>query len=134
MAQRGRDPLPRDQAPGVRENLPMQSPFTLDADGLTLAVRLTPRASRTGLDGVRTKADGRPVLALRVAAPPVEGAANAALTAFVARSLGLRKAEVTLVAGETARSKRLHLSGDPQALAARVEAWIGGADAPLRRS
>ena len=102
-----------------------QSPFTLEANVLFLAVRLTPRASRTALDGVRTEASGRPVLSLRVAAPPVEGAANAALTAFVAKSLGLRKAEVTLVSGETSRTKRLHLSGDPQALAARVDAWLG---------
>lgn len=105
----------------------MQTPFTPGADGVTLAVRLTPRAARTGLDGVRAEADGRPVLALRVAAPPVEGAANAALVAFVAKSLGLRKASVTLVSGETSRTKRLHLSGDPQVLAARLQAWLGGA-------
>ncbi|MEH3117758.1 MAG: DUF167 family protein [Methylorubrum populi] len=110
-----------------------QRPYTLDADGLTLAVRLTPRASRSGLDGVRADADGRPVLCLRVAAPPVEGAANAALTVFLARSLGLRKAEVTLVSGETSRTKRLHLSGEPGDLAARVEAWLDGAEGGLRR-
>ncbi|MGX5775277.1 DUF167 family protein [Methylorubrum zatmanii] len=104
-----------------------QLPFiTLDADGLTLAVRLTPRASRTGLDGVRVDADGRPVLCLRVAAPPVEGAANAALTAFVAKSLKLRKAEVVLVSGEASRIKRLHLTGDAKELAARVETWLSG--------
>ena len=103
----------------------MQKPFTPAPDGLVLAVRLTPRASRTGLNGVRTEPDGRLVLCLRVAAPPVEGAANAALTAFVAKSLGLRRAEVTLVSGETSRTKRLHLSGDPQSLAARVDAWLG---------
>lgn len=105
----------------------MPSPFTLDTEGVTLAVRLTPRAGRTGLDGIRAEADGRPVLALRVAAAPVEGAANAALVAFVAKSLGLRRAEVTLVSGETSRTKRLHLSGDPQTLAARLQAWLGTA-------
>lgn len=99
-------------------------PYTRDADGLTLAVRLTPRAGRTGLDGIRADAEGRPVLCLRVAAPPVEGAANAALVAYVAGSLGLRRAEVALVAGETARVKRLRLAGEPTALAARLEAWI----------
>lgn len=108
-------------------------PFILDADGLTLAVRLTPRAGRTGLDGIRAEADGRPVVCLRVAAPPVEGAANAALAAFVARSLGLRKADVTLVSGETSRTKRLHLSGSAEDLAARVAAWLDGAEGRLRR-
>lgn len=110
---------------------PGARPYTQEPDGLTLAVRLTPRASRTGLDGLRTEAEGRPLLGLRVAAPPVEGAANAALTAFVASSLGLRKAEVTVVSGETARIKRLHLAGDPDDLAGRVEAWLEGA---LKRS
>ena len=102
-------------------------PYTSEPDGLTLAVRLTPRASRTGLDGIRTEADGRPLLGLRVAAPPVEGAANAALIAFVAGSLRLRKAEVTVVSGATSRIKRLHLAGDARDLAARMEAWLAGA-------
>ena len=102
-----------------------QTPYTLDADGLCLIVRLTPRANRTGLDGVRADAEGRSILCLRVAAPPVEGAANAALTAFIAKSLGLRKADIVLVSGGSSRTKRLHLSGDPAHLAARMEAWIG---------
>ncbi|SFL86744.1 DUF167 family protein [Methylorubrum salsuginis] len=91
---------------------------------MILTVRLTPRAGRAALDGVRVEADGRPVLALRVAAPPVEGAANAALVAFVAKELGLRQGDVALASGETSRIKRLRLSGDPAALAARIEAWI----------
>lgn len=91
---------------------------------MILTVRLTPRAGRAALDGVRVEADGRPVLALRVAAPPVEGAANAALVAFVAKGLGLRRGDVALASGETSRIKRLRLSGDPAALAARIEAWI----------
>ena len=91
---------------------------------MILTVRLTPRAGRAALDGVRVEADGRPVLALRVAAPPVEGAANVALVAFVAEGLGLRRSDVALASGETSRIKRLRLSGDPAALAARIEAWI----------
>ncbi|WP_232627694.1 DUF167 family protein [Methylobacterium sp. Leaf118] len=107
-------------------------PYTADGDGLVLAVRLTPRAGRDGLDGIRADAEGRPVLCLRVAAPPVEGAANAALVAFVARSLGLRRAEVALAASEASRTKRLRLSGDPAALAARIEAWTGAATGARR--
>lgn len=99
-------------------------PFSAGGKGLRLAVRLTPRASREGVDGVVEGADGRRMLQLRLAAPPVDGAANAALIAFVAKALRLRKSEVVLVSGEKSRLKLLELSGDPADLAARVAAWI----------
>lgn len=105
----------------------VREPYTVEADGLILTVRLTPRAGRDALDGIRIDAEGRQVLCLRVAAPPVEGTANAALVAFVARRLGLRRTEVSLASGEASRTKRLRLSGDPTALAARIDAWIGEA-------
>ena len=55
--------------------------------------------------------DGQPCLRVRVPAPPVEGAANEALIAFLARSLDLPRSAVTLVAGERARVKRVRLRG-----------------------
>jgi uncharacterized protein (TIGR00251 family) len=97
-------------------------PYAPGASGLRLAVRITPRASRDGVDGVAVGADGRPVLQLRLNAPPVDGAANAALIAFLAKALGLRKADVTIRSGHTARIKILHLAGDGAAIAARLEA------------
>lgn len=102
-------------------------PFVLLADGIRLAIRLTPRARREGVEGIGADAEGRPVLLLRVAAPPVEGAANEALIALLARELGLRKADIAIRSGETARIKILHLRGEPSALAARLSAWIAGA-------
>lgn len=99
-------------------------PFTIDADGMRLAVRLTPKADRTAFGRVVVGADGRAVLGLRVAAPPVEGAANAALVAFLAKSLGLRKADVTILSGATSRLKLLHLAGDGAGLAARLTALL----------
>lgn len=99
-------------------------PYAAEADGVRLAVRLTPRARRQGLDGVAVAADGRPVLQIRLTAPPVEGAANKALIAFLAEGLGLRKAEVTIRSGETARTKILLLAGDAGRLILRLEAWI----------
>ena len=95
--------------------------------GVRLAVRLTPRAARNGLDGVAADADGRSALRLRVAAPPVEGAANAALVGYVAASLRLRKSDVAIVSGERGRLKLLELSGDPAALLARLAEWVDGA-------
>lgn len=99
-------------------------PATPVAEGVRLAVRLTPRASREGVDGVVLGADGRRMLQLRLAAPPVDGAANAALVAFVAKALRLRKSEVAIVSGEKSRMKMLLLSGEPVALSGRVAAWI----------
>ncbi len=101
-----------------------QPPFTIEADGVRLAVRLTPRASRTALEGPVAGADGKTALQIRLSAPPVDGAANKALIAFLAGALGLRKADVTIRSGETARLKILHLSGDGPAIAARLAAWI----------
>lgn len=50
--------------------------------------------------------------AARLAAPPVEGAANAALVPLVAKTFGVPKRDVTLIAGETSRLKRLSIAGD----------------------
>ncbi len=100
-------------------------PWSPGSPGLHLWVRLTPRAHRDGIDGLRSGADGRVVLQLRVAAPPVEGAANAALIRFLAASLGLRRGDIAIIAGETSRQKRLALTGDPAVLEARLRAWVG---------
>lgn len=52
-----------------------------------------------------------------MAAAPVDGAANAALVALVAKRFGVPRRAVTLIAGDTARVKRLHIAGDAAALA-----------------
>jgi uncharacterized protein YggU (UPF0235/DUF167 family) len=78
--------------------------------GIEIAVRLTPRGGRAAIDGIG-EAGGQPVLRVRVAAPPVEGAANAALIECLARALDLPRSAVTLSAGDHARVKRLRLMG-----------------------
>lgn len=98
-------------------------PWRRHGVGVRLAVRLTPRASRNGVDGLVLDAEGRPALQLRLSAPPVEGAANKALVAFVAEALALRKAQVEIVSGQTARQKLLQLSGDAETILERLEAW-----------
>lgn len=81
-------------------------------DGIVLAVRVTPRGGRDVL--LAGTADH---CAARLAAAPVDGKANAALLALVADHFGVAKRAVTLIAGDTARLKRLHVAGDPHALA-----------------
>lgn len=91
-------------------------------DGVRLAVRLTPRASRDGVDGITLDAEGRPFLKLRLTAPPVDGTANAALIAFLAKKLGLKQAAITIHSGANGRLKILHLSGDSVRICTALDA------------
>jgi uncharacterized protein len=75
-------------------------------------VRATPRAARDVF-----AAGSETHFVARLAAPPVEGAANAALVPLVAKAFGVPRRAVTLVAGDTARLKRLAIAGDPEMLA-----------------
>ena len=99
-------------------------PFSADADGVTLAVRVTPRASRTGLVGLQAMTDGRLALAIRIASPPAEGKANVALIDFLADTLGVARSAISLRAGASARLKLVRVSGDGAALAARLAALL----------
>jgi uncharacterized protein (TIGR00251 family) len=71
-----------------------------------LRVRVQPRAARSEVVAWR---EG--VLAVRLTAPPVDGAANAACRDFLADALGLRRGAITLVAGERSRDKRFRILG-----------------------
>jgi uncharacterized protein YggU (UPF0235/DUF167 family) len=84
---------------------------------MRLAVRLTPRGGREAIDGWAVDGDGRPYLKVRVAAPPVEGAANAALIAFLAKTLGVSRSSLTIASGAGARLKLIDVAGcDPLSL------------------
>jgi hypothetical protein len=78
---------------------------------LSLTVRLTPRGGRDAVEGWARDADGRPYLKARVAAPPVEGAANAALQTLIAKTLGRPRGAVRIVGGEHGRMKQLEIDG-----------------------
>ena len=95
-------------------------PWTADADGLTLAVRATPRASRTEIVGIQPQVDGRTALAIRVASPPVDGAANDALIAFLAKQLGVPRSKSRVLSGSQGRLKILRIAGHGADLAQRL--------------
>ena len=82
---------------------------------LRLIVRLTPRGGRDAVEGWARDADGRPYLKARVAAPPLDGAANAALEKLIAKTLKRPKSAVRIVGGEQARVKQLEIDGITQA-------------------
>jgi uncharacterized protein (TIGR00251 family) len=78
---------------------------TTDA-GITLRVRVQPRASKDALSGER---DG--ALVVRLTAPPVEGAANEALARLLGEVLGVAPSAVRVVRGAAARSKVVSVAG-----------------------
>jgi uncharacterized protein (TIGR00251 family) len=102
-----------------------QKPFRRTGNGLRLSVRVTPGASRTEVAGLKADAQGRTALSVRLAAPPVDGAANKALIAFLAKALGVRKADITIRSGETSRSKTLDVAGEPGDLVAHLKGLLG---------
>ena len=102
----------------------MADPFTVEGDRLLLAVRITPKASRNAIGAVLDLPDGRNALAVRIAAPPVDGAANAELIGFIAKVLGVAKSTVTIRSGETGRLKIIQLNGDLAAIASALRTAI----------
>jgi uncharacterized protein len=99
--------------------------WTASADGVFVSVRLTPKGGRDAIEGVEQLADGRSVLKVRVRAAPSEGEANAALVTLMARTLGIASRDVGLVAGATARLKRVRITGDAAAIVAALEKVVG---------
>jgi uncharacterized protein (TIGR00251 family) len=84
----------------------MSIPVKSVPGGVTFAVHVTPRARKSEIVGLLGEA-----LKVKLAAPPVEGAANAALCEFLAERLGVRRNAVTLIAGHTSRHKVVRVQG-----------------------
>jgi uncharacterized protein len=80
--------------------------LTTPRGAVRFEVRVQPRASRTELAGLHGAA-----LKVRIAAPPVDDAANRALVQFLAECLGVPRRSVRIVAGATGRTKILEVDG-----------------------
>ena len=86
----------------------MRNPKFSDARrGAAITVKVSPRAKKSAVAGVMD--DG--TIKIKIAAPPVDGAANKALIEFLAETLGLPKQQVDIVAGETSERKLVSLVG-----------------------
>jgi len=86
------------------------------AQGVAVAVRVTPRGGRDDIDGLETLSDGRPVLKVRVRAIADGGEANRAVMELLAKALGVPKRNVRLLSGATSRQKQIAIDGDPKQL------------------
>lgn len=92
-----------------------RQPDRFAGDGVTITVRIQPRASRNDVSRME---DGS--LKIRLTAPPVEGAANEALVKFLAELLGVARSHVEILSGHTSRQKILRISGIHPAEADRL--------------
>jgi uncharacterized protein len=91
------------------------------ADGVSVAVKVQPKARRPGLQGAVPGAGG-PRLRIAVSEPPEQGRANHAACAALAEALHVGPSAVCVTAGATAREKLLFVSGDPAVLGPRLAA------------
>ena len=89
-------------------------------EGLAFWIHVTPRARREAVGGRLGDA-----LRVSVAAPPVEGKANAACVQALAEAFGVKRRDVEIHPGARGRRKRVRLSGETRALEARLQKLAG---------
>ena len=94
----------------------MPDPWRYSTQGISVALRVTPRGGRDDIDGIETLANGRTVVKVRVRAIAEGGEANRAVAELLAKALGVPKAAVRIAAGATSRLKQVSITGDPAQL------------------
>ena len=91
-------------------------PWRYSTQGISVALRVTPRGGRDDIDGVETLANGRTVVKVRVRAIADGGEANRAVTELLSKALEVPKARVRILSGTTSRLKQIAVDGDPAKL------------------
>ena len=91
-------------------------PWRYSTEGISVALRVTPRGGCDDIDGLETLANGRTVIKIRVRAIAEGGEANRAVVELLAKALGVPKGKVRLLTGTTSRLKQIAVDGDPKKL------------------
>jgi uncharacterized protein (TIGR00251 family) len=91
-------------------------PWRYSTQGISVALRVTPRGGRDDIDGIETLPGGRSVLQIRVRAIADGGEANRAVIELMAKALGVPKARVRILSGVTSRLKQIAIEGEPAKL------------------
>ena len=94
----------------------MTLPWRFSVQGISVAIRVTPRGGQDSVDGIETLANGRTVLKVRVRAIAEGGEANRAVIELLAKALRLPKSSVRVMSGATSRLKQIAIDGDPKKL------------------
>jgi len=100
----------------------VMDPWRYSTEGISVALRVTPRGGRDDIDGIETLANGRSVVKIRVRAIAEGGEANRAVTELLAKALGVPKAKVRILSGVTSRLKQVSVDGDPRILGDKLRA------------
>jgi hypothetical protein len=84
----------------------MQIPYKKSKAGITIEVKVQPRSSKKGIEGVAGD-----VLKVKLTAPPAGGAANEQLIEVLSEVLGVKKTSIRIIKGLTSRSKVVEIAG-----------------------
>src|ERR1700712_5269504 len=101
-------------------------PWRYSTEGISIALRVTPRGGRDDIDGIETLANGRSVVKIRVRAIAEGGEANRAVTELLAKALGVPKTRVRILSGTTSRMKQVAVDGDPKILGETLREMTAG--------
>jgi uncharacterized protein len=101
-------------------------PWRYSTAGISVALRVTPRGGRDGIDGIETLANGRSVVKVRVRAIAEGGEANRAVTELLAGALGVPRRCVRVLSGMTSRHKQIAVDGDPVKLGEALRKLTAG--------
>ena len=98
----------------------MSLPWRFSSQGISVALRVTPRGGMDAVDGIETLANGRSVLKVRVRVIAEGGEANRAVIELLAKALAVPKSRIRILSGATSRLKQLAVDGDPNSLGAAL--------------
>jgi hypothetical protein len=100
------------------------SPFQLSKAGLRVALRVTPKASRTGVTGLIAESGAGAAIKVSVTAAPEGGKANAAVIKLLAKEWGLAKSALSITSGQTGRRKTVEIAAHADRVQPRLAAWL----------
>ena len=102
---------------------PVPRPWRSGPAGIKVLVRVTPKSTREGVDGIVETPQGG-ALTVRVRAVAEKGEANRAVERVIAEWVGVGKSSVAVSAGGKSRVKTVEIAGEPAKLAALIEMQI----------
>jgi hypothetical protein len=95
--------------------------FTIKENGLTFAIKVSPKAKKNCISDVVTDQNNQPILKIYTTAPPEDGKANKAIINLLSKIWGLRKNQIKIIVGANQKNKIVHIEGEPKNLLKHLE-------------